>query len=116
MRFWVRCGHCGASLGAADRFCGTCGAPLGVCPSCGEQVVPGDRFCRACGTKVSGDPAARPTPGAGPAPAARSIPAADHEPVAERRVCSVLFCDLVGFTPLSESLDPEAVRELLSSY
>jgi class 3 adenylate cyclase/tetratricopeptide (TPR) repeat protein len=38
------------------------------------------------------------------------------EPVAERRVCSVLFCDLVGFTPLSESQDPEAVRELLSGY
>ena len=37
-------------------------------------------------------------------------------PVAERRVCSVLFCDLVGFTPLSESRDPEAVRELLSGY
>jgi class 3 adenylate cyclase/predicted ATPase len=31
-------------------------------------------------------------------------------------VCSVLFCDLVGFTPLSESRDPEAVRELLSRY
>jgi class 3 adenylate cyclase len=37
-------------------------------------------------------------------------------PVAERRVCSVLFCDVVGFTPLSESRDPEAVRELLSRY
>jgi class 3 adenylate cyclase/predicted ATPase len=36
--------------------------------------------------------------------------------MAERRVCSVLFCDLVGFTPLSESRDPEAVRELLSAY
>ena len=36
--------------------------------------------------------------------------------MAERRVCSVLFCDLVGFTPLSESRDPEAVRELLSEY
>jgi class 3 adenylate cyclase/predicted ATPase len=36
--------------------------------------------------------------------------------VAERRVCSVLFCDLVGFTPLSESRDPEAARELLSVY
>jgi class 3 adenylate cyclase/predicted ATPase len=36
--------------------------------------------------------------------------------VAERRVCSVLFCDVVGFTPLSESRDPEAVRELLSAY
>ena len=31
-------------------------------------------------------------------------------------MCSVLFCDLVGFTPLSESRDPEAARELLSRY
>jgi class 3 adenylate cyclase/tetratricopeptide (TPR) repeat protein len=31
-------------------------------------------------------------------------------------MCSVLFCDIVGFTPLSESRDPEAVRELLSRY
>jgi class 3 adenylate cyclase len=37
-------------------------------------------------------------------------------PVAERRLCSVLFCDLVGFTPLSEARDPEEVRELLSAY
>jgi class 3 adenylate cyclase/tetratricopeptide (TPR) repeat protein len=36
--------------------------------------------------------------------------------VTERRVCSVLFCDVVGFTPLSEARDPEAVRELLSQY
>jgi class 3 adenylate cyclase/predicted ATPase len=31
-------------------------------------------------------------------------------------VCSVLFCDVVGFTPMSEAHDPEAVRELLSRY
>jgi len=72
--------------------------------------VPGDRFCRACGFQLSGHPAA------GPTPAARAVPGPEHEPVAERRVCSVLFCDLVGFTPLSESRDPEAVRELLSRY
>ncbi|MGH9074884.1 MAG: adenylate/guanylate cyclase domain-containing protein, partial [Acidimicrobiales bacterium] len=36
--------------------------------------------------------------------------------MAERRMCSVLFCDLVGFTPLAESRDPEEVRELLSRY
>jgi class 3 adenylate cyclase len=76
-----------------------------MCPSCGEQVVPGDRFCRACGFEL-----------ARPAPAARPTAAPDYEPVAERRVCSVLFCDLVGFTPLSESRDPEAIRELLSRY
>jgi class 3 adenylate cyclase/tetratricopeptide (TPR) repeat protein len=40
----------------------------------------------------------------------------DQKRVAERRVCSVLFCDVVGFTPLSESRDPESVRELLSEY
>ncbi|MEP6665899.1 MAG: hypothetical protein ABJA81_05575 [Nocardioidaceae bacterium] len=37
---------------------------------------------------------------------------AEPLPVAERRVCSVLFADLVGFTPLTEHQDPEDVREL----
>ena len=46
------------------------------------------------------------------APAARA-----HEaPAAERRLVSVLFADLVGFTTLSESRDAEEVRELLSRY
>jgi class 3 adenylate cyclase/predicted ATPase len=44
------------------------------------------------------------------------VPAVGVRPVAERRVCSVLFCDLVGSTPLAASRDPEAVRELLSEY
>jgi class 3 adenylate cyclase len=46
---------------------------------------------------------------------AEGIPAGGAA-VAERRLCSVLFCDLVGFTPLAEARDPEAVRELLSAY
>ena len=55
------------------------------------------------------------------APASPVITSAPHGavagvPVAERRVCSVLFCDVVGFTSLSEARDPEAVRELLSEY
>jgi len=37
-------------------------------------------------------------------------------PTTELRHVSVLFCDLVGFTPLAESRDPEDVRELLSGY
>jgi class 3 adenylate cyclase/tetratricopeptide (TPR) repeat protein len=49
-----------------------------------------------------------------PPPRAVKEPAAAR--LAERRVCSVLFCDLVGFTPMSESRDPEEVRELLSEY
>ena len=31
-------------------------------------------------------------------------------------MCSVLFCDVAGFTPLAEARDPEAARELLSGY
>ena len=45
-----------------------------------------------------------------------AVPGPGREPATERRVCSVLFCDVVGFTPLSEVRDPEAVRELLSEY
>ena len=92
----MSCEQCGASLGEGDRFCGACGAPSNGCPACGEPLTPGDRFCRSCGARQPDGP------GGGP--------------VAERRVCSVLFCDVVGFTPLSESRDPEAVRELLSEY
>jgi class 3 adenylate cyclase len=106
----VRCGQCGASGGEADRFCGDCGAPLGACPGCGEPLTPGKRFCRVCGAPLF-DIARAPSATA-QAPAAAAVPG----PVAERRVCSVLFCDLVGFTPMSESRDAEAVRELLSDY
>jgi len=45
-----------------------------------------------------------------------AAPAVPRSPIAERRLVSVLFADLVGFTTLSESRDAEEVRELLSRY
>jgi class 3 adenylate cyclase/tetratricopeptide (TPR) repeat protein len=94
-------------VGDDDRFCGDCGAAVGACPSCGAPLTPGKRFCRTCGSPVAAIAPSSPA-------AAGSGPTA--EPVAERRLCSVLFCDVVGFTPLSETRDPEAVRELLTRY
>ncbi len=108
-----QCGRCGAACEIGDRFCGLCGAPVAGCPACGTPVMAGDRFCRSCGRALAGSAPAG-SPGLA-TPALQSRRGADA-PVAERRVCSVLFCDFVGFTPLSESRDPEAVRELLSRY
>jgi class 3 adenylate cyclase len=51
-----------------------------------------------------------------PTQAASAAAAETAAPAAERRLVTVLFADLVGFTTLSESRDPEAVRELLSRY
>src|SRR6266571_6696571 len=43
-------------------------------------------------------------------------PAAPPTPEAERRQLTVLFCDLVGSTTLSEQLDPEDLREVVGAY
>jgi class 3 adenylate cyclase/tetratricopeptide (TPR) repeat protein len=99
----LSCPACGSANEAGRKFCGECGTSLSsACPSCGTPNVQGVKFCGECGTALAASaPATAPTPAA---------------PAAERRLVSVLFADLVGFTTLSESRDPEEVRELLSRY
>ena len=104
------CPTCAAENQEGKRFCGDCGGALVlVCPSCGASVEAGKRFCGDCGSAVAG---------AGPvAPPGAASPASEAaKPVAERRLTTVLFGDLVGFTSLSEGRDAEDVRELLSDY
>ena len=66
------------------------------CRSCGLENPEIASFCMACGTslKPSSEPPSR----------------------EERKVISVLFCDLVGFTASSEAADPEDVRARLQPY
>ena len=97
----VSCTACGEATPAGGRFCINCAAALQQsCPACGEPVIAGARFCMQC---------AAPLAGAAAAPS-KSVS------TSERRLVSVLFADLVGFTTLSEHRDPEEVRELLSRY
>src|SRR4051812_23867290 len=104
----MACPGCGAEISATAKFCAECGLPQqAVCTTCSNPLAAGAKFCSECGT-----PAGAATATVSPS----SAPYVPAGPVAERRVCSVLFCDLVGFTPLSESRDPEEVRELLSRY
>src|SRR5579864_4269370 len=97
----MTCGSCGTENRAGRKFCSACGAPLALgCPACGAANEPGDAFCGDCGAALTADAPAAPR----------------EERAAERRLVSVLFADLVGFTALSETRDAEEVRELLSRY
>src|SRR5438552_11856997 len=130
----MTCATCGAQNEPGRKFCGECGARLATtCPTCGASNPPGVRFCGECGSAVGAELPTRAdgsqilvrTGGSAAAtstPAARSTPALGEQPplaaaaASERRVVSVLFADLVGFTSLSEDRDPEATRELLTRY
>jgi class 3 adenylate cyclase/tetratricopeptide (TPR) repeat protein len=104
------CASCGNENPASAKFCAQCGRSLTLaCPSCGNPYPAGAQFCMECGTPLAQGTAA---PATTPPPVQEAIEA----PVAERRLVTVLFADLVGFTPLSESRDPEEVRELLLRY
>jgi class 3 adenylate cyclase len=66
-----------------------------VCPACGQENPEVARFCLACGFSIG-----------------EAIP----PPRDERRIVTVIFVDLVGFTARAEQLDPEEVRAVLAPY
>jgi predicted amidophosphoribosyltransferase len=99
----MTCSACGTENEPNRKFCKECGAPLALlCPSCGSANSGDSKFCGECGAALAA--AAGPPASVGGAPST------------ERRLVSVLFADLVGFTTLSEHRDAEDVRELLSRY
>ena len=65
-----------------------------ACPTCGHTNEHGARFCSACGTALVRSTSVR----------------------EQRKVVTVLFCDLVGSTALGESTDPEALRARMRRY
>lgn len=96
----VDCPNCGAPTEPGDRFCGECAAPIGAGRTAGQA--------KPAGAVVAAEP--------GRSSRASGAPSSASPPVAERRLVSVLFADLVGFTALSADRDPEETRELLSRY
>ena len=64
-----------------------------LCGSCGSNVPAGARFCPSCGQPLQ----------------------AAQVAAEERRIVTVLFGDLVGFTTLAEHMDPEALKRLIDS-
>jgi class 3 adenylate cyclase/tetratricopeptide (TPR) repeat protein len=91
----ARCANCGQDNAPDFRFCGSCGHALSSspCPACGYSNPPGQRFCGNCGARLGGE-------------AATPLEALQR---GERRLATVLFADVVGFTSRAEDRDPEAV-------
>ena len=126
----MRCPSCQADNPATNRFCSQCGTALAPrCPQCGAEVASGSRFCGQCGAKLAAAPPEAVT--AAPPPASAAT-AAERRPASytpkhlaekilsnrsalegERRVVTVLFADIAGFTAMAEKLDPEDVHRIV---
>jgi class 3 adenylate cyclase/tetratricopeptide (TPR) repeat protein len=65
-----------------------------VCPSCGAENREGAKFCDSCGALL----------------------AETATPREQRKVVTVLFCDVTGSTALGERIDPESLRQVMARY
>ncbi|HEX5597495.1 MAG TPA: adenylate/guanylate cyclase domain-containing protein [Micromonosporaceae bacterium] len=93
----VPCVQCGRLAAAGDRFCGGCGTPVARhCPQCSQPLAADVSFCTFCGSPVDADASLT-----------------SHE---ERRWVSILFVDLIDFTPYVERADPELVRAMQNNF
>jgi class 3 adenylate cyclase/DNA-binding CsgD family transcriptional regulator/tetratricopeptide (TPR) repeat protein len=117
------------------RFCEKCGQPLSIsCPACGSPAKAGARFCRHCGQPLL------PSPGPAPVAAATALPpplpptlderldqlqrylpahladkilANRGRLAGERKLVTVLFADIAGYTALSARVGEEALFALM---
>src|SRR4051794_38455653 len=110
----MHCATCGTDNPAGRKFCGGCGTPLArACASCGAANEPRFAFCGECGSQLEDSTAGAPPRAVGvprqERPTGTALSTLDDDGPAgaaaaarpERRLVSVLFADLVGFTALS---------------
>ena len=119
----MRCPECSADNPEGAKFCLECGTRLpATCTQCGALLPPQAKFCPTCGARVSRDAEAPEKPADKfrkrvgrlmPRTYADQLLASGREMSGERRVVTILFCDIVGSTAMAEQLDPEDVMEIM---
>jgi class 3 adenylate cyclase/tetratricopeptide (TPR) repeat protein len=121
----MKCPKCQTENPETRKFCCECGAKMvQVCPNCGCENLPSDKFCGECGQSLAVSSELLPQ-----VPSfeekldkiQRSLPDGLTEKVlaqrekieGERKQVTVMFCDIVGFTYLSDRLGPEEVYSIM---
>jgi class 3 adenylate cyclase len=135
------CQACNTENPDQAKFCMGCGDALqNLCTDCGTELPAGAKFCFSCGAKI-GDPASAPTTASTPTPPTAETPQTAAESAAfdrlaqyvpkellnklesartgasmagERRVVTMLFCDVQGSTAAAGALDPEDWAEIIN--
>jgi predicted ATPase/class 3 adenylate cyclase len=124
----MQCSKCNFENPSEAKFCGGCGNKLEkLCSKCNSSNPANHMFCSECGQKISTDQQPQETV---------SDPVSDDEKFAkiqkylpkgiaekilaqkgriegERKQVTVMFCDLFGFTSMSERLDPEEIYPIM---
>lgn len=104
----MECPECQFENREGVKFCEECGAKFDLeCPACKAIVPPEKKFCGECGYNLKSEiPATHPSD--------KSSVSDSTLITGERKQITVLFSDLSGFTAMSEKLDPEEVKNIMS--
>src|SRR5712692_9034893 len=126
----MECPQCRHANPPETKFCGECGMRLqSLCPACQTVNPPTNKFCSECGQRLAGTaPAPAPAAAVAPAPPparfaspeaytpkhlAEKILTSKSAIEGERKIVTVMFSDVSGFTAMSEKLDPEDVHGIM---
>ena len=112
----MKCPQCQIDNPAGAKFCNECGSRLELaCSQCRQVNPPGSKFCNECGyslARTSADTEPPVSADLSETPPATTAPKSISE--GERRLATVVFSDLSGYTSMSEKLDPEEVETIMS--
>ncbi|MBW1862623.1 MAG: AAA family ATPase, partial [Deltaproteobacteria bacterium] len=121
----MKCPNCQTDNPDTNQFCRECGAKfLLTCPQCGAEILLGDKFCGKCGHRLdtpqkealkllSSEAKIEKIQKYLPKGVADKILAQRDKIEGERKQVTVMFCDMEGFTGLSEKIDPEDVYSIM---
>jgi len=115
----MKCPQCQSNNREGVNFCEECGASVTiVCTNCKSRIPIDKKFCGECGQKLQKDETARAIDFEKPHSytpkfMADKILTTRSSLEGERKLVTVFFSDVAGFTTLSEQLDPESVHQIM---